>query len=58
LIGYIRTADGQASQPFFVGSQVTWTAAADGRLFLLINDDNYNDNSGSFIVRLTVTRRN
>lgn len=58
LIGYIRIADGQASQPFFVGSQVTWTAAADGRLFLLINDDNYNDNSGSFIVRLTVTRRN
>ncbi len=57
LIGYIRTADGQASQPFFVGSQVTWTAAADGRLFLLINDDNYNDNSGSFIVRLRVTRR-
>lgn len=50
LIGYIRTLDGQASQPFFVGSQLTWTAPADGRLFLLINDDNYNDNSGSFLV--------
>ena len=53
LIGYIRTADGQASQPFFVGSQLTWTAPADGRLFFLINDDNYNDNSGSFVVRIS-----
>jgi len=48
LIGYIRTADGQTSQPFFVGSQLTWTAPADGRLYLAINDDNYSDNSGSF----------
>ena len=52
LIGYIRTADGQTSQPFFVGGQLTWTAPADGRLYLAINDDNYSDNSGSFTVRI------
>jgi hypothetical protein len=56
LIGYIRTLDGQASQPFFVGSQLTWTAAVDGRLFLLINDDNYNDNSGGFTVQIRLNR--
>jgi hypothetical protein len=35
-----------------IGSQQTFTAPADGRLFLLVNDDNYSDNSGSFSVRL------
>ena len=50
LIGYIRMVDGQNSQPFFIGSSLTWTAPADGRLYLLINDDNYNDNSGAFTV--------
>ncbi|MDX6614038.1 MAG: hypothetical protein QOD75_3224 [Blastocatellia bacterium] len=48
LIGYVRLGSGQAAQPFLVGSQLTFTAQADGRLFLLVNDDNYNDNSGSF----------
>lgn len=52
LIGYIRTPDGQTIQPFFVGSQLTYTVQADGRLFLAINDDNYGDNSGSFSVRI------
>ncbi len=52
LIGYIRTPDGQTSQPFFIGNQLTYTVPADGRLYLAINDDNYNDNSGSFIVRI------
>jgi hypothetical protein len=52
LIGYIRLTNGQLSQPFLIGSQQTFTAPADGRLFLLVNDDNYNDNSGSFSVRL------
>ncbi|HYJ45791.1 MAG TPA: LecA/PA-IL family lectin, partial [Pyrinomonadaceae bacterium] len=52
LIGYIRLANGQITQPFAVGSQQTITAPADGRLFLLINDDNYSDNSGSFSVRI------
>jgi hypothetical protein len=54
LIGYIRLDNGQASQPFFVGANLNATAPADGRLILLINDDNYSDNSGSFEVRITV----
>ena len=54
LIGLIRLADGQAVQPFFVGGQLTFTAQADGRLILLVNDDNYNDNSGNFSVRINV----
>lgn len=56
LIGYIRMLDGQNSQPFFIGSSLTWTAPADGRLYLLVNDDNYNDNSGAFSVHITVNR--
>jgi hypothetical protein len=55
LIGYIRTPSGQATQPFLVGSQQSFTAPTDGRLFLLINDDNYGDNSGQFDVRITYT---
>src|SRR5229473_426630 len=47
LIGYIRTADGQQSQPFLIGSQLTFTVPADGRLYLEINDDDYSDNGGS-----------
>jgi len=31
---------------------MTFTAPADGRIFLLVNDDNYSDNSGSFSVRI------
>lgn len=56
LIGFLRTVDGQTSQPFFIGSSLTWTAPADGRLFLLVNDDNYNDNSGAFSVHITQNR--
>jgi hypothetical protein len=52
LIGYIRLPNGQITQPFLVGSQRTFTAPSDGRLFLLINDDNYGDNSGNFEVRI------
>ncbi|HKR00440.1 MAG TPA: LecA/PA-IL family lectin [Pyrinomonadaceae bacterium] len=55
LIGYIRLANGQSTQAFLVGSQQTITAPADGRLFLLINDDNYADNSGGFDVRIVQT---
>ena len=51
LIGYIRTAEGQ-TQPFFIGSSLTYNATSDGRLYLAINDDNYSDNSGSFTVRI------
>ena len=52
LIGYIRTLDGQQTQPFLIGSQLTLTIPADGRLYLAINDDDYSDNSGSFSVRI------
>jgi len=52
LIGYIRTSDGQQTQAFLIGSQLTFTAPADGRLYLAINDDDYSDNSGSFSVRI------
>ncbi|MDT7603255.1 MAG: hypothetical protein QOF61_1252 [Acidobacteriota bacterium] len=54
LIGYIRLSDGQVSQPFFVGTQLNFSSPADGRLILLVNDDNYGDNSGSFNVRVVV----
>jgi hypothetical protein len=50
LIAYLRLADGQASSAFLIGNQLTYTATADGRLYLGINDDNYSDNSGSFSV--------
>lgn len=56
LIGFLRMADGQNSQPFFIGSSLSWTAPADGRLYLLVNDDNYNDNSGAFTVHITLNR--
>ncbi|HEY6188017.1 MAG TPA: LecA/PA-IL family lectin [Pyrinomonadaceae bacterium] len=52
LIGFLRLPNGQATQAFFVGTQLQLTAPTDGRLFLLVNDDNYNDNSGSFDVRI------
>jgi PA-IL-like protein len=52
LIAYVRLANGQLSQPYLVGSQLTGTVPADGRLILAINDDNYGDNSGSFSVRI------
>jgi hypothetical protein len=54
LIGYIRLNSGQATQLFLVGANLSTTAPADGRLFLLVNDDNYSDNGGSFEVRITV----
>ena len=56
LIGYIRLANGQVAGPFLVGSQQSFAAQADGRLFLLVNDDNYADNSGSFTARITVNQ--
>ena len=54
LIGYVRLANGQATQPFFVGTQQTFTVQYDGRLILLVNDDNYSDNGGEFSVRVVV----
>jgi hypothetical protein len=52
LIGYIRAANGQVSQPFLIGGQLTFSAQTDGRLILAINDDDYSDNGGSFAVRI------
>jgi len=52
LIGYLRTPDGQQTPAFLVGSQMTYTAQADGRLYLAINDDDYSDNGGSFSVTI------
>lgn len=53
LIGFIRLNDGQTAQPFLIGSQLSFTANADGRLLLAINDDDYSDNGGSFSVRIS-----
>lgn len=52
LIGYIRQANGQASQAFVVGSQLTLSVPVDGRLYLAINDDDYSDNGGAFKVKI------
>jgi hypothetical protein len=52
LVGYILQSNGQTSQVFLVGSQATFTTPVDGRLYLMVNDDNYSDNSGSFSARI------
>ena len=52
LIGYIRTPNGQITQPFAVGSSQSLNAPVEGRLFLLVNDNDYSDNSGQFNVRI------
>jgi hypothetical protein len=52
LIGYIRQQNGQSSQPFLVGTQLTFSVPVDGRLYLAINDDDYSDNGGGFKVRI------
>ena len=52
LVGYILQTNGQTSQVFLVGSQATFTTPVDGRLYLMVNDDNYTDNSGSFSARI------
>src|SRR5215510_4897691 len=52
LIGYIRQPNGQTSQAFLVGAQLTFSVPADGRLYLAINDDDYSDNGGGFKVKI------
>jgi hypothetical protein len=52
LIAYIRMSNGQMSAAYLVGSSLSSSVPVDGRLILAINDDNYNDNSGSFSVRI------
>jgi hypothetical protein len=54
LIGYIRASNGQVSQAFLIGNQVTLNVPTDGRLILAINDDDYSDNGGNFAVRIRV----
>jgi len=52
LIAYIRMANGQLSQAYLIGSNLTTTVPVDGRLILAINDDDYSDNAGSFSVSI------
>ncbi len=52
LIAYIRMPNGQMSQAYLIGSQLTTSVPVDGRLILAINDDDYSDNGGSFTVRI------
>jgi hypothetical protein len=52
LIAYIRNINGSLGPAYLIGSTTSTTVPADGRLILAINDDNYNDNSGTF--RVTV----
>jgi len=52
LIAYIRNVNGSLSPAYLVGSNLTTSVPMDGRLILAVNDDNYNDNSGTF--RVTV----
>lgn len=56
LIGRIGTG-----QPFGIGNQSTFAAPGTGMLFLAVNDDDRNDNSGAFGVTVGLqdpTRRN
>src|SRR5256886_10357143 len=52
LIAYIRMPNGQLSQAYLIGSNLTTTVPIDGRLILAINDDDYSDNAGSFSVSI------
>lgn len=52
LVGYICMNNARSSTPFMIGSQRTFSAPADGRLILMVNDDEYRDNSNSFRVRI------
>ena len=45
-------SNGQLSQAYLIGSQLSTTVPTDGRLILAINDDDYSDNSGSFSVKI------
>lgn len=43
--------------PSFIGSRTTWTAPVSGRLYLGVNDDYLDDNSGEFVVHVGVQGR-
>lgn len=50
LIGRI----GESGAPFLVGSELSFTADTEGRLFLGINDDSVKNNAGAFTATITV----
>ena len=50
LIGRI----GESGAPFLVGSELSFTADTEGRLFLGINDDGVKNNAGAFTATITV----
>jgi len=52
LVGIILAPNGEASQLFFVGSHLEFTASMDGRLYLFINDGFIDNNEGAFFVSL------
>jgi hypothetical protein len=55
LIARVAGARGRnASAPMAIGSQMTVTMPAAGRLFLRVNDDQLGDNTGQYEVRIKV----
>ena len=56
LIGLIGQAG--TATPFYIGAEAAFTVEKSGRLFLGINDDNYQNNSGRFRVRIEIVRDN
>ena len=50
LIGRI----GESGAPFLVGSELSFTADTEGRLFLGINDESVKNNAGAFTATITV----
>lgn len=52
LVGMI--GESGVAKAFLVGAKFEGTVAANGRLFLGINDDNYDTNKGSFKVRIEI----
>lgn len=52
FIGLIGQAD--VATPFFIGAQAEFKVEKTGRLFLGVNDDNYGNNSGSFLVQIEI----
>lgn len=55
LIGLIGQTG--VAQPFLTGAEAQFEVEKDGRLFLGVNDDNYQNNSGAFRVRIEVNPR-
>lgn len=54
LIGLIGQAG--VATPFYIGAEAEFTVEKSGRLFLGVNDDNYQNNSGRFRARIEIRR--